>query len=217
MELNVFFLTEFDIFRQAFDLKGRVKKKRGNFAWHLPLRAGGISPAIGLFWPKNTGVSQSKRTALGPLSSPRAESARAVTGRRCPYSGEGEDFLTRRPSFFYDNGHNSETKSRKLIPWWKMNRLSNGYKWANGRWQNWGCTAKIGFLGQKRGFGPKNWVFWPKENIHFLVLTMFSHDQAKLCKQSSDHFQNDIGLLANLGCFFGKNGLMAIIMLFGKT
>ena len=29
------------------------------------------------------------------LSSPRAESARAVTGRRCPHSGRGEDFLSR--------------------------------------------------------------------------------------------------------------------------
>ena len=29
------------------------------------------------------------------LSSPRAESARAVTGRRCPHSGVGEDFLAR--------------------------------------------------------------------------------------------------------------------------
>ena len=33
------------------------------------------------------------------LSSPRAESARAVTGRRCPYSGRGEDFLSRQPDF----------------------------------------------------------------------------------------------------------------------
>ena len=30
------------------------------------------------------------------LSSPGAESARAVTGSRCPYSGVGEDFLVRR-------------------------------------------------------------------------------------------------------------------------
>ena len=30
----------------------------------------------------------------------RAESARAVTGRRCPHSGEGEDFLSRQPDFF---------------------------------------------------------------------------------------------------------------------
>ena len=27
----------------------------------------------------------------------RAESARAVTGRRCPHSGVGEDFLVHRP------------------------------------------------------------------------------------------------------------------------
>ena len=35
------------------------------------------------------------------LSSPRAESARAVTGRRCPHSGDGEDFLTHQPGFFF--------------------------------------------------------------------------------------------------------------------
>ena len=35
------------------------------------------------------------------FSSPRTESAGAITGRRCPHSGEGEDFLTRQPSFFF--------------------------------------------------------------------------------------------------------------------
>ena len=30
----------------------------------------------------------------------RAESARAVTGRRCPHSEEGEDFLMGQPDFF---------------------------------------------------------------------------------------------------------------------
>ena len=34
------------------------------------------------------------------VSSPRAESARAVTGGQCPHSGVGEDFLARRPGFF---------------------------------------------------------------------------------------------------------------------
>ena len=33
------------------------------------------------------------------LSSPRAESARAFTGRRCPHSGKEEDFLTGQPDF----------------------------------------------------------------------------------------------------------------------
>ena len=44
----------------------------------------------------------------------RAESARAVTGRRCPHSGVGEDFLERRPGSPHENGRNSGTKSRKL-------------------------------------------------------------------------------------------------------
>ena len=33
------------------------------------------------------------------LFSPRAESARAVTDRRCPHSGVREDFLVRQSSF----------------------------------------------------------------------------------------------------------------------
>ena len=75
-----------------------------------------------------------------------AESARAVTGRRCPLSGEGEDFLTRRPSFFYEYSHNSGSKSRKLLPRYEMNSHSEGYKRAVD--QNWGNMAKIGFLGK---------------------------------------------------------------------
>ena len=38
----------------------------------------------------------------------------SVTGRRCPYSGVGEDFLERRPGSPHENGRNSGTKSRKL-------------------------------------------------------------------------------------------------------
>ena len=45
-----------------------------------------------------------------------AESARAVTGRQCPHSEEAEDFLTQRPFFFYENGCNSGTESRKIVP-----------------------------------------------------------------------------------------------------
>ena len=62
---------------------------------------------------------------LSLLSSPRAkhagpkglhaESARAVTGRRCPHSGEGEDFLTGQLIFFSGNCCNSGTESRKIV------------------------------------------------------------------------------------------------------
>ena len=58
------------------------------------------------------------------LSSLRAESARAVTGRRCPHSGVGEDFLACRP-FLYENGRNSEMKSCTIDmkePKWNQRR-----------------------------------------------------------------------------------------------
>ena len=46
----------------------------------------------------------------------RAESARAVTGRWYPHSGEGEDFLTGQLDFFYENCCISGTESRKIVP-----------------------------------------------------------------------------------------------------
>ena len=46
----------------------------------------------------------------------RDESARAVTGRRRPHSGEGEDFLTGRPDFFYENCCNSGMESQNIDP-----------------------------------------------------------------------------------------------------
>ena len=56
----------------------------------------------------------------GDLSSPKragpkgpcAESARAVTGRRCPHSGVGEDFLGHRPSPLTKTG---VTRERKVV------------------------------------------------------------------------------------------------------
>ena len=44
-------------------------------------------------------------------------SARADTGRRCPQSGGGEDFLARWPFFFfYENRRNAEMKNKKIDP-----------------------------------------------------------------------------------------------------
>ena len=45
--------------------------------------------------------------------------ARAVTGRQCPHSGEGEDFLT---DFFTETAVTSEQKVEKSIPRWEINR-----------------------------------------------------------------------------------------------
>ena len=73
----------------------------------------------------------------------RAESASAVTGRRFPHSGEGEDFLTRQPGFFYEKAVAPERKFEKWLPRWEMNGLSEGYKRAVD--QNWGRMAKLDF------------------------------------------------------------------------
>ena len=40
--------------------------------------------------------------------------ARAVTGRRCPHSGEGEDFLTGQPGFFFTK--TAVTPEQKIVP-----------------------------------------------------------------------------------------------------
>ena len=66
------------------------------------------------------------------LSSPRpkglcAESARAVTGRRCPHSGKGEDFLTRQPGFFFTKtAVTPERKVEKSFPRSEINRHGKG-------------------------------------------------------------------------------------------
>ena len=94
------------------------------------------------------------------LSSPkglRAESARAVTGRRCPHSGEGEDFLRHQPGFFFTKtAVTSERKVEESFPRWEMNNHSEGYKWVID--QNWGCMAKLDFWTKTGNFGPKKKV-----------------------------------------------------------
>ena len=88
-----------------------------------------------LFFPALT------RSALRAPGLLLADSALRV-GRR------GEDFLTRRPSFFFftKTAITRERKVKKSFPTWEMNRLSEGYKRAVD--QNWGHVAKIGFLGE---------------------------------------------------------------------
>ena len=53
---------------------------------------------------------------LSSLKGLRAESARAVTGRRCPHSGEGKDFLSCQLDFFTKTAVTPERKVEKLIP-----------------------------------------------------------------------------------------------------
>ena len=63
------------------------------------------------------------------LSSPkglRAESASAVTGRQCPHSGKGEDFLTGQLNFFTETAVTLERKVEKSFPMWEINRHAEG-------------------------------------------------------------------------------------------
>ena len=56
----------------------------------------------------------------------RAESARALTGRRCPHSGEGEDFLTGQPDFFTETALTPERKVETSFPRSEINRNAEG-------------------------------------------------------------------------------------------
>ena len=49
------------------------------------------------------------------LSSPRAESARAVTGRQNSHRWEGGRLFEPSAGFFYGNSCNSGTESRKIV------------------------------------------------------------------------------------------------------
>ena len=91
-----------------------------------------------------------------------AESARAVTGRRCPHSGEGEDFLSCQPGFFYKNCCISGTEfdfpeSRKIDP--KVGNERSQTRATNGP------LTKIGVVWQKSDFWAQNRDFGPKKTF----------------------------------------------------
>ena len=60
------------------------------------------------------------------LSSPRAESPRAFTGRRSSHSGKGEDFLSCQQNFFTETAVTPERKVEKSFPRWEINRHVEG-------------------------------------------------------------------------------------------
>ena len=62
------------------------------------------------------------------LSGPCAERARAVTGRRCPHSGVGQDFLPRRRVTLTKTAGTREQKVEKLIRRCQIERIAEGYK-----------------------------------------------------------------------------------------
>ena len=71
-------------------------------------------------------LSSPRAKRAGPKG-PCAESARAVTGRRCPHSGVGEDFLGHRPSPLTKTGVTRERKVVDQIRWSQNLRNDLGY------------------------------------------------------------------------------------------
>ena len=70
-----------------------------------------------------------KKVLLGSFSLSSCifiESARAFTGRRCPHSGKGEDFLSHLPNFFTETAVNPERKVEKSFPRWEINHHAEG-------------------------------------------------------------------------------------------
>ena len=105
--------------------------------------------------------------------------------------------------FYYEKGHNSGTKSRK------MKGLSEGYKPAVD--QNWGCMAKFGFFGPKPRFRAQKKLSLLDPN-HVLATT------GKSCSNKKVAFSKiNISLLINFGCFFGIKCFFPKKTLFGWT
>ena len=75
---------------------------------------------------------QSFYQVIQPARAPkdlRTESARAVTGRRCPHSGKGEKTFWRvNRVFFTKTAVTRERKVEKSLPRWEVNSPSKGYK-----------------------------------------------------------------------------------------
>ena len=100
----------------------------------------------------------SEKCWVKQLSRLRAESARAVTGRRCPHSGEGEDFLPRQMGPLTKTVVTQKRNVKKSIRRCQNDRNAEGYKcpFDNSR----GPIAKNGILGQN----------WCEQSIFALLL-----------------------------------------------
>ena len=108
-------------------------------------------------------------------------------------SGVGEDFLPRRPFFFYENGRNSETKSRKINP-----KVENEPSL-------WGLLTKFRVVWQKMHFWVKNQVIVHKERRSLLAGRHVLATNGPSCAHKKvPFFQIIISHLTNFWRFLGK-------------
>merc|ERR1711974_166832 len=84
------------------------------------------------------------------MGGPRAESARAVTGRRCPHSGTGQDFLARSGSSRTKTGVTRQRSERFGRAQRRNGANAEGYKRPVDK--NRGPISKNGFSDQNPEF-----------------------------------------------------------------
>ena len=121
---------------------------------------------------------------------PQALRARAVTGRQCPHSGKGEDFLTGQLNFFTKTAVTPE-------------RFQGGKLTVIPRAKN-GSSTKIGVLWQKSDFLAKNRNFGPKKRRSLLGIHHVLATTGKSCSKKKSAFAQIIkGENVILGDFLG--------------
>ena len=117
---------------------------------------------------------------------------RAFTGRRCPDSGRGKDFLTGQLNFFTET---AVTPERKVEKGWKLIVMPRA---------KYGSLTKIWVVWQKSDFFAKNRDFGPKKgpllySNHVLATTGKSCSKKKVAFAQIIITQNDISPLDYLG------------------
>ena len=129
------------------------------------------------------------------LSSPHAESARAVTGSLPPlHRREGEDFFRRQPDFFTKT---AESRERKIVSKVGNERLLCVRCQEN---KTNGSLIKIGVVWQKSDFLAKKRDFWPKKKRSLLQPNHVLAKPGKSCsKKKVGFFQINISVLRNFG------------------
>ena len=137
------------------------------------------------------------------LSSLRAESARAFTGRRCPHSGRGEDFLTGQLNFFTETAVTPERKVEKLFPTFSQLRIGLPSKKKKKN------TFTFTFLEQITTFANQNkarWALGSLSNTGWRILYLNSAKDFWQKNYSPKGVRGEAPKSAkNYSCPFGKN------------
>ena len=96
----------------------------------------------------------------------------AVTGKRCPHSGKGEDFLTGQLNFFTETAVTPERQVEKSFPRSEINHHAKN-----------GSLTKIGVVWKKLDFWTKNRNFGPKKKEPLFRISHVLATTGKSCSK----------------------------------